>query len=255
MFVCVCVQRESFFPTSWLMTPKYSMTTLTKQEHSFVEPSDTVPNWKSTSTQHQLLIHWPHSNFSNCLNVSFLIPLQEHPSSHCSPSVWNSPSFPWLCVLDSLKETDFSFSRMTLHLDQSDVSLDTGHAFLAGKSEERCCAVFSTSHSEATLRPVPLLVMLTLIIWPNFCLPSSPLQSHHFSLYLNSILWGASPILHWYAIHQILTLNSWNWTVRKKYFFSFMCLFIHLSISVWTYGFLFYSLRFNPVFSLFILML
>lgn len=61
------------------------------------------------------------------------------------------------------------------------------------------------------------------------CLPCSPLQSHHFSFYSISILWGDSPISHRYTIHQICTLNSWNYNVRKNHFFpSFVCLHVYL---------------------------
>ena len=64
-------------------------------------------------------------------------------------------------------------------------------------------------------------------------------------------MWGDIQILHQYTIHQTFTFYSWNSTVRKN--FSFICLLIHSFISIrWSYGFLFYSLSFNPIFSSFI---
>lgn len=117
------------------MTPKYSISTFTKQEHSSFQYG------KPVSTQYQPPICWPHSVFSNYPNISF--PLFLSRNTHCPVVLLQfgtfPPSFLGSMFLTVLKSIDFPFTRMTLHLDQSDVSSDSSFAFLAGNLEKRCC--------------------------------------------------------------------------------------------------------------------
>lgn len=90
--------------------------------------------------------------------------------------------------LTVLKRTELSFMRVTLNLAQS--MFPQTQALHSWQKDWRNDAVlFSVLHVRRlySLNRPPLLVMLTLVTWPNLCLP---LWSHHFSFVFDQCFLG-----------------------------------------------------------------